>query len=50
MKIAMFAMFSARKKPANGLADWTRSEPTTAGIAERSADRRRGLFRLALVE
>ena len=31
------------KKPANGLADWTRSEPTTAGIAERSADWRRRL-------
>ena len=43
-------MLRARKKTANGLADWTRSEPTTAGIAERSADRRRRLSRLALVE
>ena len=35
----------ATKKPANRLADWTRSEPTTAGIAERSADGRRRLHR-----
>ena len=50
IQIAGNAMLRAQKKTANGLADWTRSEPTTTGIAERSADRRRRLFGLALVE
>ena len=37
------------QKPANLLADWTRSEPTTAGIAERSAVGLDGLHGVALV-
>ncbi len=51
MQIANIAnMLRAKDKPAKILADRTRSEPTTAGIAEHSADWPGGLSGLALVE